>query len=340
MGIGGEDLAALLRGPNGRKMDLSKQGMIELYKWMVYTRMVEEKICNLYAQGIIHERQHASIGQEAIGVGACYGLRRDDKVIPSLRTRAAFLLKGVSLRTIMCGLFGKVHGAGRGKNTSHHLGDPRLGILAGSGVLGGSVPVAVGAALAAKLRGDDWVTVVFYGDGAANRGDVHEALNFASIYKLPVIFIIENNQYAWSFPFSKHSGTDRLSSRAVGYGMPGYTVDGNDVLVVHGAVQDAVALARDGKGPTLLECMTYRWRGHSEREANVRYRPKEEEEEWMRRCPIRRLEERLRHEGLLDDQIISELTRRFEAEIQDAVSYAQQDPYPGTEELHRDVFAG
>jgi TPP-dependent pyruvate/acetoin dehydrogenase alpha subunit len=320
-------------------MKVSLQDMSELYRWMVYTRMVEEKICELFSQGIVRERQHASIGQEAIGVGVCYGLRRDDKITPSLRTRAAFLVKGVPLRTIMCGLFGSRHGAGKGKNTSHHMGDSELGILAGSGVLGASVPVAVGAGLAAKLREEDWVSIVFYGDGASNRGDVHEAMNFASVYQLPVIFILENNQYAWSTPFRCHSGVERLSMRASGYGIPGYTIDGNDVLTVHEMAKQAIAKARDGKGPTLIECMTYRWRGHSEREAKVRYRPKEEEEEWLGRCPIRRLRNKLMQDGLLDEYAEVELMQCLDQEIRDAVAYAQQDPYPDIDELHEDVFA-
>lgn len=219
------------------------------------------------------------------------------------------------------------------------MGDPARGIMAGSGVLGGSVPVAVGAGLAAKIKGQDFVSVVFYGDGASNRGDVHEAMNFAAIYKLPVIFIIENNQYAWSFPAKKHSGTEKLSDRALGYGIPGYTIDGNNVLSVYETMQKAVSRARSGEGPTLIECITYRWRGHSERDADVRYRPEEEIEQWLEKCPIKRLEGELLKERILDPDMIESVKNQYAQEIQEAVIFAQEDPYPEAEEALKDVFA-
>lgn len=320
-------------------MNITNQDKLELYKAMVRTRMVEQAICDLFAQGLIKERQHASIGQEAIGVGACYGLRPQDQVMPSLRTRAAFLMKGVPVKKIMAGLFGKVDGPGKGKNTSHHMGDPTRGIMAGSGVLGGSVPVAVGAGLAAKIKGEGSVSVVFFGDGASNRGDVHEAMNFAAIYKLPVIFIIENNQYAWTFPVKKHSGAQKLSDRAAGYGIPGYTIDGNDVLAVYETMQKAVSRARSGEGPTLIECLTYRWRGHSERDANVRYRPEEEIKQWLEKCPIKRLEDELLKDDTLNPDVIESIKKQYEQEIKEAIRFAQEDPYPDPEETLKDVFA-
>jgi len=319
-------------------MVVSPQDLLEMYRWMVLTRRLEEKICELWTERNAPERQHASIGQEAIGVGACYGLRPTDVIIPSLRTRAAFLVKGVHPRTILAAFLGKTTLQTRGKQTSHHLGDLDIGLISGSGLVGDSIPVAVGAALACKRQGTDRVVEVFFGDAASNRGDFHEGLNLAAIWQAPVIFICENNQYGWSLPVSKQMAIDNIADRAVAYGFPGVVVDGNDVIDMYEKTQTAIQRARAGDGPTLLECKTYRWRGHSEREA-MEYRPPEEVEAWKAKCPIERLTQRLMDEGALTESRIEQIDQEVLDEIQTALEYADQAAFPEPQETVEDVYA-
>lgn len=320
-------------------MPLDDDDLIKMYRWMVLTRCFDQRVCDLQFQRGIPELQHASIGQEAVGVGACYGLRPDDLVLPSLRTRAAFLVKGISPERQMAALYGKATGAGRGKETSHHMGDPALGVIAGSGVVGGSIPVGVGAALACKLQNTDRVTLIFFGDGASNRGDFHEAANLAAILKLPAIFICENNQYALSMPISRHLPIKNVADRAASYGMPGVVVDGNDVIAVHEAVGEAIARARAQEGPSLVECKTYRWRGHSERDVNQVYRTRDEVEEWKKHCPIKRLGQLLISRGILSQELLDEIEKEATAVVDRAVEYAEQSPHPSPEEALDNVYA-
>jgi len=319
-------------------MDLQRDDLLSIYRWLVLTRKLEEQICDLWAQRNAPERQHASVGQEAIGVGACYGLRPSDVIIPSLRTRAAYLVKGVKPETILAVFLGKTTPQAKGKQTSHHLGDLSIGLMSGSGLVGDSIPVAVGAALAAKYTKSDRVVEVFFGDAASNRGDFHEALNLAAIWKAPVIFICENNQYAWSLHISKHMAIANIADRAASYGFPGVVVDGNDVLDVYHKTQAAVERARNGEGPTLLECKTYRWRGHSEREAMV-YRPPEEVAAWMEKDPIKRLRTELIHQGILSDALITSIDKEIDDQLQNALEIADQAPLPDPNTLLDDVYA-
>ncbi len=322
-------------------MAFNNDDLIAMYRWMVLTRCFEQRVCELQVQRNLPELQHASIGQEAVGVGACYGLRADDIVIPSLRTRAAFLLKGVTPARAMAAMYGKATGAARGKETSHHMGDKTLGLVAGSGIVGGSIAVAVGTALACKMRSTSRVTLCFFGDGASNRGDFHEALNLAAVLNVPVVFICENNQYAMSSPAAVYIPIPNVADRAKSYGMPGVVVDGNDVIVVHEAVQQAVARARKGEGPTLIECKTYRWRGHSERDLKQGggYRSPEEIELWKSRCPIKRLREQLLSKGLLDERLADEIDREVSDTVEKAVEFAEQSPFPAPEEALENVYA-
>lgn len=320
-------------------MALNDDDLIKLYRWMVLTRCFDQKVCDLQQQRGIPELQHASIGQEAVGVGACYGLRPNDVVMPSLRTRAAFLIKGISPERQMAALYGRATGAGRGKETSHHMGEAKLGVLAGSGVVGGSIPVAVGAGLAFKLQNSDRVAMVFFGDGASNRGDFHESMNLASVFKLPVIFVCENNLYALSMAISRHLPIANVAERAASYGMPGVTVDGNDVVAVHSAIETAIARARTGDGPSLVECKTYRWRGHSERDVKQVYRTKEEVERFKAFCPIKRLREQLLSSGVLNESLIQEIDLEVVETVDRAVDFAEQSPFPAPEEALRNVYA-
>lgn len=322
-------------------MALTDDDLIKMYRWMVLTRCFEQRACDLQYQRNLPELEHASIGQEAIGVGACYGLRPDDIVVPSLRTRAAFLVKGVTPERAMAAIYGKATGAARGKETSHHMGDKAIGLVAGSGVVGGSIAVAVGTALACKLLNTSRVTLCFFGDGASNRGDFHESLNLAAVQKVPAVFICENNMYALSTPASYHLPIPNVADRGASYGIPGVVADGNDVLAVHAAVQRAVARARAQEGPSLIECKTYRWRGHSERDLKQGsyYRTNEEVEQWKARCPIKRLREQLVSKGALNEASIRLIDEEINQVVEKAVAFAEQSPYPAPEEALENVYA-
>ena len=322
-------------------MPLTDYDLLKMYRWMVLTRCFEQRACDLQYQRNLPELEHASIGQEAIGVGACYGLRADDIVHPSLRTRGAFLIRGVTPERAMAACYGKTTGTARGKETSHHMGDKALGLVAGSGVVGGSIAVAVGTALACKLLDTSRVTLCFFGDGASNRGDFHESLNLAAIQKLPVVFICENNLYALSTPASYHLPITNVADRAASYGIPGIVVDGNDVVAVYEVVQQAITRARSQDGPSLIECKTYRWRGHSERDLKQGkgYRPVEEIELWKSRCPIGRLGQQLLSRGVLSKEGMEAIEQEMTQAIDKAVEYAEQSPYPAPEEALTNVYA-
>ncbi|MEW6266768.1 MAG: thiamine pyrophosphate-dependent dehydrogenase E1 component subunit alpha [Thermodesulfobacteriota bacterium] len=317
---------------------LKKKDYLEIYRLLFLTRFTEERMVEYHHHTPLPELPHVSIGQEAVAIGACYNLRDDDLVIPSLRTRGAFLAKGISSRKLMAGAFAKVTGAARGKNTSHHMGDRQAGIVAGTGVVGGHLPIGVGTALAAKLRKLDYVTVVFFGDGAADRGDFHESLNLAAVWKLPVIFVCENNLYSISTPASFHLPIQNIADRAAAYGMPGAVVDGNDVLAVYEASRKAYTRARKGDGPTLLECKTYRWRPHSERDPRDT-RPKEEIEAWKLRCPIKRFREHILSRGIAPEDELDKIVEAVKEEVRDAFTFAQESPYPPAEEALLNVYA-
>ena len=318
---------------------LSEKDLIQMYRWLVLIRAFEDRVGELWTQGTLQESPHGSQGQEAIAVGACYGLRRQDQVMPSLRTRGAFIVRGVSIRTQMAGMYAKATGPAGGKTTAHHMGDVEHGVLLGSGIVGASITVAVGAALAFKLRKEPHVVVDFFGDGAAQRGDFHEGLNFAGVFKLPIVFILENNGFAEMTPLAKHFAGSDFACRAQGYGFPGKRVDGNDVLEVYEAVQDAVARARSGDGPTLLECVTYRLRGHSESHPPTELRAMAEIEAWRAKDPIPRLRTQLLQHGVLSDDLVQTIDAEVKAVIDDAVEWAENSPPPAPDELYRHVYA-
>jgi len=322
-------------------MNFSHDQKIDLYKKMVTIRLFEEKVQDLYARGLIPGLAHLYIGEEAVATGICANLRREDYITSTHRGHGHVIAKGAGLKYMMAELFGKKTGYCKGKGGSMHIADVEIGILGANGIAGGGIPIAVGAGLSAKMRKTDQVTVCFFGDGASNNGTFHEGLNFASVHRLPVVFICENNLYGISVSQKQHQAIQDISIRAVAYNMPGITLDGNDVLAVYEASGKAIQRARAGEGPTLLECKTYRWRGHHEGDPNQgrRYRTMEEVQEWIKKCPIKRFEEKLVGEKVLDKIKIKNIWEEIEKEIDGAVEFANQSPFPDPQDIYEDVYA-
>jgi TPP-dependent pyruvate/acetoin dehydrogenase alpha subunit len=318
---------------------LEPRDLLEMYRLLRLTREFEDRLCGLWGRGGVVELPHGSQGQEAIAIGACYGLLPHDQVLPSLRTRGAFIVKGVPTKVQMAGIFGKVSGPARGKSTTHHMADPEHGVLLGSGLIGSDIPVAVGAALAFKLQKTDHIVVNFFGDGAAQRGDFHEGLNFAGVFKLPIIFVLENNGYAEYTPLKKHFAGSNFACRAEGYGFPGERLDGNDVLAVYEAVQRAAARARAGEGPTLLECVTYRYRSHCEGQVPAYRRDPAEIAAWQEKDPIQRFEVLLVERGLIDEAGKERVAAAAKAELDAAIQFAEESPFPQPAELIGGAYA-
>ncbi len=318
---------------------LEPRDLLEMYRLLRLTREFEDRLCGLWGRGGVVELPHGSQGQEAIAIGACYGLRQQDQVLPSLRTRGAFIVRGVPTTVQMAGIFGKVGGPAQGRSTTHHMADPEHGVLLGTGLIGSDIPVAVGAALAFMLQKKDNIVVNFFGDGAAQRGDFHEGLNFAAVFKLPIIFVLENNGYAEYTPLEKHFAGKDFACRAQGYGFPGYRLDGNDVLAVYEAVQQAAARARAGEGPTLLECVTYRYRSHCEGRTPEYMRDPAVISAWQEKDPLARFEAYLAERGLLDDACKEQAAAAAKAEIDAAVRFAQESPFPPVEILREGTYA-
>jgi len=263
---------------------LMPKDLREMYRLMLMSRIYTDRALQLFNEGRLPTGLHPSAGQEAIGVGACYGLRREDWVIPSLRTTECFWTRGVTMQQMMDAMYGNKDSVNRGKESFHHSGYPSLGILAGTAIVAAHIPVAVGAAKAMQLKGTDNVMLCFFGDGAAARGDFHEGLNLAAVHKAPVVFICENNLHFQTAPASVEMAITDIADRAAGYGFPGVIVDGQDVLAVHETTQEAISRARQGKGPTLIEAKTYRFRRHYPILAETR--PVEEIAEWSKRDPV------------------------------------------------------
>lgn len=312
---------------------------VRMYQLMVLIRKFEEGAVRLAQEGM-HKNYHPSIGQEAVAVGTCYNLRYDDMIMPTHRGMGMFITKGVNTGELMAGLLNKGSTCTRGKTPIIHLARVDLGILAGTAMLGSCISLAIGSALATKLRNKDQVTLSFFGDGAANRGDFHEALNLASLWNLPVIFICENNFYAKSVHVSRMVAGGSISNRAYSYGMEGHVVDGNDVISVYQSTQEAIRKARQGQGPTLLEMQTYRILPHSlpGRDDKDQYRPKEEIEYWKARCPIKTFEKRLLADGILTPEKCKDIHEEASKEVEQAITYAKEAPYAPAEAAFEGVY--
>jgi pyruvate dehydrogenase E1 component alpha subunit len=321
-------------------MNLSNDQMMNFYKKMVTIRLFEEKIQDLYARGLVPGLAHLYIGEEAIATGVCANLKREDYITSTHRGHGHVIAKGAELRYMMAELFGKKTGYCKGKGGSMHIADVAIGILGANGIAGGGIPIAVGAALSSKMRKTDQVTVCFFGDGSSNNGTFHEGLNFASVHCLPVVFICENNLYGISVSQKQHQTIQDISIRSIAYNMPGITIDGNDVLAVYEASGKAIQRARAGEGPTLVECKTYRWRGHHEGDPNQgrRYRTMEEIQEWVQKCPIKRFEEKLVIERVLSKNKIKNIWEEIGKKIEEAVEFANQSPFPDPKDIYEDLY--
>lgn len=321
-------------------MELSKTKLLELYTTMKKIRLFEERIVDLYARGQVPGLAHLYIGEEAVAAGVCGVLKEDDFITSTHRGHGHVIAKGASLKPMMAELFGKSTGYCKGKGGSMHIADMTMGIVGANGIAGGGLPIAVGAAWSAKWRKTDQVAVCFFGDGSSNNGTFHESLNLASVHRLPVIFVCENNLYGISVCQTKHQRINDVAVRAAGYDMPGVVVDGNDVIEVFNAALNAVKRARAGEGPALIECKTYRWRGHHEGDPNQggRYRIREEIESWKGKCPIERFSTRLIADQAATSRKLSAIDREVVSEIDAAVAFAEQSPYPSLEEMYEDVY--
>ncbi|MBI4583908.1 MAG: thiamine pyrophosphate-dependent dehydrogenase E1 component subunit alpha [Planctomycetes bacterium] len=291
-------------------------------------RRCEERLAKAHQQGLIPGACHTYVGQEAVAAGVCAHLRKDDVIFSTHRGHGHALAKGVSPRELIAELFGRATGCSRGRGGSMHLFAPEVGLMGTTGIVGPNILQAAGAGYSFKLLRSDRVSAAFFGDGAVQNGAFHEGLNMASIWKLPVLFVCENNQYATEVPFRYASGSPSVAARGQAYGLPGVEVDGNDVLAVHAAAGEAVERARKGGGATLLECKTYRTRPHAEGMADFGYRSREEVEAWKARDPILRLQRQLLEKGLAGEAELRAIDQEVEAMVDDAARFAEASPWP------------
>lgn len=312
---------------------------LKMYEIMLRIRRFEEKVGDLVSKGEIKTPCHLYIGEEAVAVGVCSALEKEDYIFSNHRNHGHFIAKAGDLKELVAEIFCKETGCSKGKGGSMHTVAPEVGLLGTPPIVAASIPIAVGAALSAKLRGTKQVAVSFFGDGAVNEGIFYESLNFASLKKLPVIFVCENNQYSTHLPIAQCLADTNIAKKAEGFNLPGIQIDGNNVIEVFQTAKRAVERARQGQGPTLIECLTYRWRGHVGPDDNIQgthtdIRPAEELAFWKAKCPIKRLEKELNLAALEK----KEIDNKIEKEVEEAIKFAKESPYPEESELTKDLF--
>jgi len=312
--------------------------LLEMYAAMLRVRLFEERARELYAGGRIPGFIHLSVGQEAVAVGVCAALRRDDYLLSTHRGHGHLIAKGGSLRALMAELYGKASGCCKGKGGSMHIADASVGYLGANGVLAAGCVLAPGVGLSIQMRKTDQVVVAIFGDGAANRGPFHEGVNLAALWRAPAVFVCENNRWASTTAQAVSTAGGSIAQRAAGYGIPGVTVDGNEVLAVVEAVGEAVARARRGEGPSLVEAQTIRWLGHYEGDPQL-YRGKDEVAEGRSRDPVGRLRQVLEERNLLDAAHAERVEAAVKSEIDDAVAFAETSPLPDARAAFEDLFA-
>ena len=320
-------------------MNLSPDQQREMLRRMLTIRSFEEKASEDYHAGKIHGVVHCYIGEEAVAVGVCAALEPDDRIISTHRGHGHCIAKGADLKRMMAELYGRQTGYCRGKGGSMHIADFAIGMLGANGIVAGGISIVTGAGLAAQLEDKGRVAVSFFGDGASNAGPFHECLNIAASWKLPILYVCENNLYAAQTSAASTQGLGDVAARAAGYGIPGVIVDGNDIFAVHRAAHHAAQRAREGEGPTLIECKTYRWRAHTERKTQPDPRDKAEIEAWRGRDPIARLARQLQEQQQLGEADWRGMRAEVEREIAAAVAYADASPFPTPEQAVEDVFA-
>ena len=318
-------------------MTAGKEDLRDMLRTMITIREFELKVAELFAAGKIPGSVHSYVGEEAIATGICASLREDDYITSTHRGHGHLIAKGGDLKRMMAELYGKKTGYCKGKGGSMHIADLDLCILGANGIVGGGINIAVGAALSAQYRGTDQVAVCFFGDGASNQSTFHEGINLASIWDLPVVFVCENNMYGVSMSQKHSMRISDIADRAKAYAIPGLAVDGNDVIAVHEAAQEAVRRARAGQGPTLMECKTYRMRGHFEGD-RAAYRDPGEVEEWAEKDPVKRLRDKLLEIGMLSRYEAEKMEREVKERLEEAVKFAEESPFPAPEETLEDVY--
>jgi len=320
--------------------DVKREVLIELYRKMLLIRRFEEKIVEVYPVQDMKTPVHLYLGEEAIAAGVCANLIREDYIFTTHRSHGHCLAKGVHPKLLYAEFYGRITGCCKGKGGSMHPAVPEYGILGTSAIVGGGIPLAVGTALASRMKQDGKVSVAFFGDGGADEGTFHESLNFAALKHLPVVFVCENNLYATSSHQAVRHSQLNIAKKADGYGMPGVQIDGNNVLEVYTIARRAANRAREGQGPTLIECKTYRWKGHvgPETDYQKEIRPKHELDEWMEKCPIKAYEEFLMRNQLFTESVSRDMTHEIDAELETALRFAKESPFPERDELLKDVY--
>src|SRR6185503_18889678 len=332
------DQAAAKERQKDRLSGLDKETLIGLYRQMVLIRRFEEKAAEAYSSGKIGGFCHLYIGQEAVAVGAISAIRKDDYVLTSYREHGHAIAKGMSCESVMAELFGKVTGCSKGKGGSMHMFDKELGFLGGHGIVGGQIPLATGAAFASMYQGKDQVTLCFFGEAAVNQGAFHESLNMAQLWKLPCIYICENNQYGMGTSLARAMSLRDIAQKGCAYEVASEFVDGMDVLAVREAVLRAVERGRKQSLPTLLEVRTYRFMGHSMSDPG-NYRTRAEIEKYQERDPIKLFSANLLEAKIVDQKRLDEIDKQVHEEVEDAVRFADESPLPDPEELYTDVYA-
>ena len=321
----------------GKKETIPKDKKIEFFSKMYTIRRFEEKVRELFSLGLIRGSTHVYIGEEAIAVGVCGALNRDDYIVSTHRGHGHCIAKGGELKPMMAELLGKETGYCKGKGGSMHIADPGIGILGAVGIVGSGIPLAVGSALSSRNLKEGKVAVSFFGDGASNNGTFHECLNLASIWKLPVVFVCENNLYAITVSCARSTSVKDIADRAKGYGMPGVIVDGNNVEEVYRVTKKAVDYAREGKGPTLIEAKTYRQEGHWIGDPQV-YRSKDEVSAWKEKDPIDRYENILLKEKIIGRKKLLDLKKELDEKLEEAVKFARESSFLPVDRVMDDIY--
>jgi pyruvate dehydrogenase E1 component alpha subunit len=317
--------------------EISKDKLLWIYERMRLIREFENQAAALFAAGRIPGFVHLYAGEEAIAVGLCAHLSDRDFITSTHRGHGHCIAKGVELNPMTAELFGKATGSCKGKGGSMHIADVDKGMLGANGIVGAGGPLACGSALMAKVKGTDQVTICFFGDGASEQGTMHEAMNLAAIWKLPVVFVCENNGYAQSTPAHYHCSAKDISDRATAYAIPGFTVDGTDLFAVHEAAGEAIARARRGEGPTLLECKAFRYYGHFEGD-NLSYKTEAEKAKYQERDPLEKYKKRILERGLVTQAELAAIDAKAQQAVKDAVAFAEASPYPALSEVLTDVY--